>query len=263
MGLVVMGSFREALAGFRQYRLWVRLGWNDLLARYRRSWLGPIWLALTAAVFVGALGVVYGSLFNTDLEAYLPIVATGLPIWNFISGTASESVLTFVESETYVRQIRMNYFVYVFRVMWRNILVFFNQIIISLLVVGWFGTTELWLLSLFALGVMLLFLQALWVVPLLGVLGARFRDLQPLLQNVLLILFLVTPIFWSPQFLGDRTFIIDFNPVHHLISVVREPLLGRIPSLINYSVVLVGTFIGTVVAAHIYAQFRNRIVYWL
>jgi lipopolysaccharide transport system permease protein len=259
----VQDAFNDAIDGLKQYRLWSHLGWQDLLARYRRSWLGPLWIIASAMVFIGALSVVYGSLFKTDLASYIPIVAIGLAVWNFIAGISGESVTAFVESESYIRQIRLSYFVYVLRVVWRNILVFLNQFTLSIAVVIFFGTLELRLVPLVILGVLLLFAQALWVVPLMGILGSRYRDLQPVIQNALLVFFLVTPIFWSSSLLGDRQFIADFNPFNHLIVVVREPMLGNVPSALSYIVVTVGTIIGFSVAAYFYRRFRGRIVYWL
>ena len=44
--------------------LWIRLGWNDILYRYRRSTLGPFWSTANIAITVIALGLVYSQLFN-------------------------------------------------------------------------------------------------------------------------------------------------------------------------------------------------------
>lgn len=263
VGKLAVATIKDLAEACTNWRLWTQLGWQDILARYRRSWAGPIWILISAAIFVGALSFVYGTLFNVSLRTYMPLVAVGLVLWNFISGTTGESVSVFVESEMYIRQTPINLFVYILRLIWRNILIFFNQLLVALFVIVGFGAFSIKTLPLALLGIFIMFIQALWVVPLLGVLGARYRDLQPLVQNLLLVFFLVTPIFWSPDLLGSRRYIAEFNPLSHLIAIVREPLLGSVPSATSYAVIAAVSIIGFALSGIIYGRYKNRVVYWL
>ena len=210
---LLINTGTDFLAGAHAWRLWTKFGWHDMVARYRRSWIGPLWLILSAAIFIAALSLVYSTLFRMELSTYVPFVAVGVVIWGFISSVASESVNTFVESETYIRQVRANLFVYVLRVIWRNVLVFAHQFVVVLVVLALFATLELRMLPLAALGMFVLFLQALWITPLLGLIGTRFRDLQPIITNLLQVLFFITPVIWAPALLGSRRWIADMNPL--------------------------------------------------
>ncbi len=256
-------AWLELLQAFKSWRLWTRFARDDLRARFRRSWVGPLWLVLTTAIFVAALGFVYGSLFQLDIRTYLPFVAVGLVVWGFISAIAAEGVMTFVESETFIRQMRINPFVYVLRVVWRNTLVLGHHMAVALAVVLALAFPEPHLLLLAALGGVLLLLQAVWVVPLLGLIGARFRDLQPIIANLLQVMFFVTPILWSPSLLGERRWVADYNPLHSLISVVREPLLGSVPDPGTYLVVVVMTAFGFLLTMILFGRLKARLVYWL
>jgi lipopolysaccharide transport system permease protein len=253
----------DAIEGLRAWRLWSKFAWHDMVARYRRSWVGPFWLVLTTAIFVGAMSLVYGTLFHMAVREYLPFVAIGIVSWGFIAATATEGVTTFVEAENYIRQVRVNLFVYVFRVVWRNVLVFGHQFAVVLMVLVLFGKLTLHTLPLATLGIFLFLLQAVWVAPLLGLLGTRFRDLQPIIANMLQVLFFVTPVIWPPSQLGARRWIADLNPLQSLIAIIREPLLGAVPSIQDYLYVIAITAAGFVLAALTYARFRLRVVYWL
>jgi ABC-type polysaccharide/polyol phosphate export permease len=256
-------AWTDFLHGVYAWRLWSRFAWHDLLSRYRRSWLGPLWIAMSAAVFIGALSFLYSTLFRTNVREYVPYVAIGFVAWSFISVVTSESVTTFVDAEGYIRQIRVNLFVYVLRVVSRNVLVFAHQFVVVLLTLIIFAAIDFRLLPLAALGIFLFLLQAVWVAPLLGLAGARFRDLQPMIANLLQVLFFVTPVIWSPDLLGSKRWIADCNPLSSLIAIVREPLLGRLPSAENYAVVLSVTVVGFALAMLIYGRYRLRLVYWL
>jgi lipopolysaccharide transport system permease protein len=253
----------DFVSGVRAWRLWTKFAWHDLLARYRRSWVGPIWLALSAAVYIGALSIVYSTLFRQNIADYVPFVALGVACWSFVSAVASEGVNTFVEAETYIRHTRTSLFIYIFRVLWRNILVFMHQFVVALFVVVLLGKFTLSLLPLAALGLLLLWLQAVWAIPLLSLMGTRFRDLQPIIANLLQVLFFITPVIWFPSALGARRWIADINPLQSLIAVVRDPLLGIVPAATTYAYVGAVTLGGFVLATLCYCFFRVRVVYWL
>src|SRR5437879_8406258 len=63
---------RDLLSALKDWPLWTMLGWNDIRQRYRRSTLGPFWITLSMATFIGVLGVIYSRIFHVDVEIYLP-----------------------------------------------------------------------------------------------------------------------------------------------------------------------------------------------
>ncbi|MEO9220629.1 MAG: ABC transporter permease, partial [Mycobacteriaceae bacterium] len=39
-------AYGDLKSGFDQRELWAHLGWQDIKQRYRRSFLGPIWITI-------------------------------------------------------------------------------------------------------------------------------------------------------------------------------------------------------------------------
>src|SRR5205807_9542196 len=105
----------DLIDGLESWRLWMRLGWNDILQKYRRSVLGPLWLTMSMAVMVVALGIVYAELFKVPISDFLPFVCVGMLLWNFMSSFLSEAGTLFVGSEAYIKQVKLPYSVYVYR----------------------------------------------------------------------------------------------------------------------------------------------------
>src|SRR5438067_13808570 len=58
----------DLTAALKLYRLCWTLAWLDIKGRYRGSVLGPLWLTLSTAVMVVALGLLYSTLFRTNLH---------------------------------------------------------------------------------------------------------------------------------------------------------------------------------------------------
>ena len=102
-----------AAAGF--WPLWTRLGWNDILYRYRRSTLGPFWSTVNIAITVIALGLVYSQIFKLPIAQLMPYVCAGLIAWGFISSVMLDAGSLFSGSESYIKQMRLPYLLYVCR----------------------------------------------------------------------------------------------------------------------------------------------------
>jgi ABC-type polysaccharide/polyol phosphate export permease len=116
---------------------------------------------------------------------------------------------------------------------------------------------------LWPLGLALAIIAISWVALVAAILSARYRDVPIMITNILNILFWFTPLMYLPEQLGSKRFIADYNPLTHIVALVREPLLGGAPTLNNWLVVLAVAVFGWVGAFLFFARFRARIVYWL
>src|SRR5579862_3228594 len=73
----------EIVDGFRMWRVWGIMGWDDIRQRYRRSVLGPFWITLSTGIFILLLGVIYSRLFHMELQHYMPYLSVGYIVWGF------------------------------------------------------------------------------------------------------------------------------------------------------------------------------------
>jgi lipopolysaccharide transport system permease protein len=256
-------AWSDMIAGLASWRLWVRLGWNDILQRYRRSVLGPFWLTASMAIMIVALGILYAGLFNTPIEDFVPFLCVGLLVWNLISSFLTEGGILFTGSESYIKQIRLPYSVYVYRSTWSKLVTFFHNFIIYFAVLLYF---QIWpgAVALLAIpGLIVIVVNGALASLSIGIISARFRDVPPLISSVVQIVFFVTPIFWKPEMLKGREYITDLNPFFHLLEVVRAPLLGSVPSAKSYFAVLLITLINIAITGAFFSRFRSRISYWV
>lgn len=254
----------DVLAGTRAVDIWGRLGWRETKRRYRRTVFGPFWTMISLALFVGTLGLVWSNLWHKDPTSYLPYLTSGMVCWVFIVAICTEGCAGFCGYEKLIKQLRISYTMLACAVVWRNAIVFFHNLIIYVLVCIYFGVSIDWATLLVIPGFGLMSLNAIWIVIVLGTACARYRDLQQLVGNLLQISLFLTPIFWSPdQLTGRMATLAQFNPLYHLIAIVREPLLGRAPALLDWLIVIFITLVGWLVTIQVLTKFRRRIVYWL
>ena len=55
----------------------------------------------------------------------------------------------------------------------------------------------------------------------------------------------------------------DINPFYHLIEIARAPLLGTVPDMKHYVIVLAITAVNLGFAFLFFVRFRNRVAYWV
>lgn len=241
------------------------LGWQDIKQRYRRSKLGPFWITISMGVMIAMIGLIFGQVMNNPMQEYLPFLAIGIIFWNFISSSVMEGGTSFIDGQGMIRQLNLPLTLYPTRVIWRNIIILGHNFLIvpvAMLVVGKGITWNLlWMIP----GFVVLVVNVFWISLFLGVLCTRFRDMPQIVSSLLQVLFYLTPVIWMPGALTGKTkvMILDPNPVYHLIELVRAPILGQIPSLLNWTVSLSMCVCGLLISFAFFGSYRKRIAYWL
>ena len=249
--------------GARSLHLWGLLGWQDVRRRYRRSMIGPFWLTISMGVLVAVLSVLYGALLKVEIADYAPFLALGFIIWTLISGFINEGCSAFTDAGSIIKQVDLPLSVHVYRVVWRNLLIFFHNAAIFVVVAIIFSIRPGWTGLLVVPGLVLLCLNGVWMGLLFGLISARFRDVPPVMDSIVRIAFFVTPIIWMPELLPGRAVLLDFNPFFHYVELVRAPLLGQAPQLVSWITVLGMTLGGWLVTLDMFRNYRRRVAYWV
>lgn len=254
----------DLFGGLQRWRLCVSLSWLDIKQRYRRAVLGPFWLTISMSVLVAALGTVYPLLFNQDVRSFLPFLAAGIIVWNFCTSTITESTTAFVHVEGLIKQGGMPLSVHLLRMIIRNSIINAHHIIVMCLVYIWQPSLLDLKMLLFIPGLALMLANFAWIAVVISILGTRFRDLPPIIANMLQVLFFLTPVMYRAESLPTQfSFIYLFNPLYYLIEVVREPMLGGAPPRHTYSILLLLALVGGGIAFALFRRMRARIPYWL
>ncbi len=256
-------AVQDIYEGVADWRLWAFLGWHDIRQRYRRSTLGPLWLTLSMAVSVASIGLIWGTLFNLNAAEFVPYLCVGLLIWNLIIALVTEGCSTFTGASGYITQTNRPVSTYVLWVIWRNLLVSAHTFLVYIGVVFvfqiWPNTHTVWVL----LGMPLMILAITWPALLFGIIATRFRDIPQIVGSILTVLFFVTPVLWKVEQLGSRGWIAEWNPLTHIINLVRNPLLGQPLTPLAWEVAIATAVVGWLLTFVLFARYRGRIAYWL
>ena len=247
----------------------LRLAHLDMALRYRRTVLGPFWVTISTGLMIVAIGIVYGTIFGTQnglgIGSYLHYFAAGTITWNYISSMLNESASVFIANRQLLKVLPTSPLTHLMRMVSRNLVILFHNAIF--LVILWITlgcplTVASWLV------IPGLFLVVLTLVSwsiLIAIVCTRYRDGGPLVASVLQLSFLITPVIWPTTALRSSKawWILDINPFYHLIEIVRAPLLGDQPMLLNWAVAIVIAALSVLLAAKVYMDCRSKLIYWL
>ncbi|WP_119461619.1 ABC transporter permease [Rhodospirillaceae bacterium SYSU D60014] len=254
---------RDLIEGCLMWRLWGTLGLQDIRQRYRRSILGPFWLTLSLAILVCTLGLLYGQLMGKSYREYVPHLTLGFISWQLINGLVSDGCKVFISAEAWIKSVRSPLSLFVWQLTWRHLVIAAHNMLVyvgvALLLGIWCGLEGLLVVP----GLLLVLANAVWVMLLVGILCARFRDIPPIVSSLMRLAFFVTPILWMPDQLGTRSHLALFNPFTYFVEVLRGPLLGYVPSAATWMLALAVTIVGWSVTWPMFVRFRGRVPYWL
>jgi lipopolysaccharide transport system permease protein len=212
---------------------------------------------------IGAMGVLYARLLGQSPDSYLPYLAVGVVLWTFMSTSANELCLAFIGAENLVKQVKLPLTVHVTRVVWRNLLILFHNAVILVPIAIFYGRSGPLALVSAVFGVALLAISAICMGLILGTLCARFRDIPPIVQNLIQIVFFLSPILWRPEVLGDRIWVAHVNPIFHFIEIVRAPLTADTIPATSWAVAGMVFLMLATASFLLLIKFRARVAYWV
>jgi ABC-type polysaccharide/polyol phosphate export permease len=212
------------------------------------------------------LGGVGSGLLSKETEDYLPFLVAGMVVWMMLSNTIIEAGSVFTSGAGLIRQMHFEYSTLIFALVWRNLIVLLHNLSVYFAIMLIYMPHALNLKLVWAIpALFLLLLNGVSVALVLGIVTTRFRDMQQLVQSIVSVAMFVTPLFWPPESVtGLRHLVfVTLNPLYYLLSIARDPLLGRTPNASSYFAALVITIFGWAVALNAYRFFRKRLAYWL
>ncbi len=189
--------------------------------------------------------------------------AVGFVAWQLMAAIVNDATSVFTSSEAYIKQIKLPFTLHVMRMVWKNAIIFAHNLVIVFLVLIVYLPSWKWSMLLAIIGVFAILINAVWIGIFLGLVGARFRDIQQVILNIVTLAFFLTPIMWTSAMLGNNQWAAQVNPFFHFLEIVRAPLIGALPAGHSYLIVILVTIVGFAMSLALFSRYRSRIAYWV
>ncbi len=258
-------GLKDIILSFKDSRLPIYLAYSDIRQRYRRSSLGPFWITISMGVTIGCIGIIFGSIFKSPMNEFLPFLSAGLILWGFISSVLTEATTVFPNAEGIIRQLPIPLFSHIYRMIMRNIYILSHNLLVLPIVYLCVQKTISLEILLFVPGFLLLLINLAWMSLIISILCARFRDLTQIVVSILQVFFYITPIIWMPALLPSRAslMVLEPNPFYHLLSITRDPLLNTAVEPSSWVIASSMAILGSLISIVFFNVYRKRIAYWI
>lgn len=237
---------------------------RDIARQYDRTAIGILWLLVSQTITISGIALVFSTVFRTDLKDFFPHLAISILCWNLISGAISESPRVYHAAGPILNAFPVPYPTFAFRMVCRYFVSFLFGLPIFLIVALWFRVPLFPTVLLTLINFPLLALLLYPLANVLGIAGARFRDLAPTVGSIIYLLFLVSPILFKPETIPQRAaFLLYLNPFYYLLELTRKPFLGQVPSLYVYGAVLVMIAVAWALSTVANRRYGRYLVFWV
>ncbi len=252
-----------ATVGWRSaVKIAAALAWSDMRHRYVRSLLGPFWTSVQLAIMVAVLGFVVGHISNGSTISRQPMIALSLTAWMFLSGVVVDGTTALQGSASLIKDRALPPVIFLLRCTFRQALFALHNACVPLIL--WLFATPMDVSGVAAAlpGLVLFIACTLGLGLVLGAAATRFRDLKPIIESMLTLAFLCSPVVWPPEMINQHSAIVGLNPLTHLFAVWREPLAAGHVGMTSMVYVLV-CFITLAVASMVTIAYLRRAAFWI
>ena len=239
--------------------------WISFVARYRRTAIGPLWIVISPLLFIALVGTLFSAVSNIPAAQFFPHVTVGYIVWMFIFGVVNSSAALFVVNRADLLQGGTTLADVGFRSVMYWFFQFLHHVPIMVVCLAVFGGPGLAGIVWACAAMALVIINCLWITLALAILGTRFRDVREIVESVMRIMFLCTPIIWMPnsergQLVGA---FLTLNPFYHYLEIVRAPLLGMPVPLTSWLAVIAMTAAGFLATSVLYRRYNRYVALWL
>lgn len=202
------------------------LALTEFKLRFFGSALGYLWQLMRPLLLFGVLYVVFTHVlkFQSDAEFYPVALLAGVVMFVFLSESTGAAVTSLVDRENLVRKVQFPRLVVPLSVVATALMnLTLNLVVVIVFLLASGGTVRLgWLEIPFLAAALALFSAAL--STLLSALYVRYRDVKPVWEVTLQMLFYGTPIFYTLDVINNETLerLMLLNPLAVIIQQFRH-----------------------------------------
>ena len=231
-----LGRRIRDIIGYRE--LLLNLIRKELKVKYKSSILGFLWSLLNPAMLLVVYTLVFSVILPSGIPRFPIYLLSGLLVWNLFSIGLSVGTTSVVGNAGLVNKVWFPREVLPLAAVGAQLVHFFLQLIVLAGALAIFQHPVEWayvpLLPL-ALGGMLLFLAGLSI--LLSALNVYLRDIQHLIELVLLAWFFGTPIIYSYDLVagkaGKWAFLYRANPMTDVVLIFQRGIYGKLADVVH------------------------------
>jgi len=240
---------------------------KEIKARYKNAVLGFLWIFINPLIQMLVMGFVFSLIFKFGIKNYYLFLFTGLLPWNFFSLAWQKATPRIVFDRSLIQKSKFPREVIPLSMVFSH---FFHFAISWLMLIIFLVITHQWqFFSLSAISyqlsaIILLFVFTCGLSLITSSLNVFYRDINFIIQALILIWFYVTPIVYPLQNIPQKYLPIFYlNPLSGIFTLLQKPFLDQqFPlSILIAQIGLIGLI--TIIGIYIFRKQSRYFSDWL
>lgn len=212
----------------RIFELVYVLIYKEWIVKYKRTILGYFWSILYPLFLTVILYFIFSHIVGIHIPNYFSYLLIGLFVWHWFSNSIMINTGIFYANYSLIKKVNFPRFTLPLAISiieMIHFLISLPLILMALKIDGLYLFKISWILYI----PLLLLLELILIFSLsliFGMFNVLFRDIERLVSMLLLILFYLTPIFYSEKMIPDQFKIFFYlNPMFYIVNLWREVLI--------------------------------------
>lgn len=216
--------FKELKKIFERKELVKNLVIKQLKVRYKSSSLGFLWSLLNPLLMMLVYSAVFSRMVRGGAEGidnYAAFLVVGLFTWNFFAGSLSDSVNAFMGNASLIKKVYFPRIILPVSSVLTNLVNYLLSLAVVFILLGIWGIYPNWSVLYLPAVILIMLLICAGFSFLLATLNVIFRDIEHMIQVVLLAWFFLSPVIYSYEVM---------IPEHYHELYLMNPMAGLIIS---------------------------------
>lgn len=188
-------------------------------SRYRKTIAGFLWVVLNPILLFGVHALIFKVILKVNIPNYFLFLLGGLLPWIFITNNILMATNTFILQRDVIKSFSISPLSLIFAHTMDNFINFFVAfIMLFLFLISSQTPTESNQFLVLPIAILSLLVFTLGLTIILATLQVFFRDIQFITQFFNNIMYLLTPIFYPPEYIPEKfRWLVDVNPYYIII----------------------------------------------
>lgn len=218
---------------------------KEIRGKYKGSFLGVLWSFINPLLMVLVYALVFPFILKMSEDNYLIFLIVAMIPWNFFTTVISQGTVTVLANAGIIKKVYFPREILPISVVISGTINFLVSAIIICFFLIFSGVGFSWYALLFPVILFIQVLLSLGIIFILSALDIYVRDVEYIVNFIIMLLFYATPIIYSPTLFPENIrWLLYLNPMAVIVTAYRDILyyqqLPDIQSLVILFVISAG-----------------------
>lgn len=233
---------------------------KEIRGKYKGSFLGVLWSFVNPLLMVLVYAIVFPYILRIQENNYVIFLIVATIPWTFFTTCISQGTTTVLANGPLLKKVYFPRSILPISVVTSGLINFLISCLIIFLFLIFSGVGFSVYMFLLPVIIIIEYILALSVVFVLSAINVYVRDVEYIVNFLIMMLFYATPILYPFSLIPEKVrFIFNLNPMVHIINAYRDILYyQKMPDMFNLLVVGIVSIILLIIGYKIFMKLEKR-----